>query len=193
MSEHVHSLSPKGNVAHFAQYGKHFQEKVFQCLLTDSRWAAQMAEVMHPDYFELRYLNFLSEKYFAYFTKYRTFPTQQLLVNIARESLVNDSDIILKESDETLNKVLATIQKLPADQRYLIEGHTDDRGSGKHNHDLSARRAKSVVRWFAKKGINAKRFDTAGYGEDRPIATNDTDEGRKANRRVEIHLVDAKK
>jgi outer membrane protein OmpA-like peptidoglycan-associated protein len=104
-----------------------------------------------------------------------------------------DSDVILKESDETLNKVLATIQKLPAEQRYLIEGHTDDRGSGKHNHDLSARRAKSVVRWFAKKGIDAKRFDSAGYGEDRPIATNDTDEGRKSNRRVEIHLVDAKK
>jgi outer membrane protein OmpA-like peptidoglycan-associated protein len=104
-----------------------------------------------------------------------------------------DSDVILKESDETLNKVLATIQKLPVDQRFLIEGHTDDRGSAKHNHDLSARRAKSVVRWFAKKGVDAKRFDSAGYGEDRPIATNDTDEGRKANRRVEIHLVDSKK
>jgi replicative DNA helicase len=97
MSEQVHNLSPKGNVAHFAQYGKHFQEKVFQCLLTDNRWASQMAEVMHPDYFELRYLTFLSDKYFSYFTKYRTFPTPQLLVNIARESLVNDSDIILKE------------------------------------------------------------------------------------------------
>jgi outer membrane protein OmpA-like peptidoglycan-associated protein len=104
-----------------------------------------------------------------------------------------DSDVILKESDETLNKVLATIQKLPVEQRFLIEGHTDDRGSGKHNHDLSARRAKSVVRWFAKKGVDAKRFDSAGFGEDRPIATNETDEGRKANRRVEIHLVDAKK
>ena len=70
---------------------------------------------------------------------------------------------------------------------------TCGRGAVKHNHDLSARRAKSVVAWFAKKGIDAKRFDTAGYGEERPIATNDTDEGRKANRRVEIHLVDAKK
>jgi OOP family OmpA-OmpF porin len=75
----------------------------------------------------------------------------------------------------------------------LIEGHTDDRGAAKYNHDLSARRAKSVVAWFAKKGVDAKRFDSAGFGEERPIATNDTDDGRKANRRVEIHLVDAKK
>ena len=97
MSEQVYSLAPKGNVAHFGQYGKHFQEKIFQCLMTDNRWAAQMAEVMHPEYFELRYLTFLSEKYFSYFTKYRTFPTPQLLVNIARESLGGDSDIILKE------------------------------------------------------------------------------------------------
>lgn len=104
-----------------------------------------------------------------------------------------DSDIILPESDDTLNKVLATIKKLPVGQRFVIEGHTDDRGAADYNRALSARRAKSVVAWFAKAGIDAKRFESAGYGEDRPVATNDTDEGRKANRRVEIHLLDAKK
>jgi OOP family OmpA-OmpF porin len=105
----------------------------------------------------------------------------------------SDSDVILPESDETLSKVLATIQKLAPEQRFLVEGHTDSRGNANWNLDLSARRAKSVIRWFASKGIAAARFDSKGYGQDRPIATNDTDEGRKSNRRVEIHLVDAAK
>ncbi len=100
-----------------------------------------------------------------------------------------DSDRILAVSDETLTKVLTTIQKLAPDQRFVIEGHTDDRGDAKHNKSLSARRAKSVVQWFAKKGVDAKRFDSAGYGEEKPIATNETVDGRQANRRVEIHLV----
>ena len=100
-----------------------------------------------------------------------------------------DSDRILPVSDDTLAKVLSTIEKLPTAQRFGVEGHTDDRGDANHNKELSARRAKSVVRWFVKKGIDAKRFESAGYGEEKPIATNDTAEGRQANRRVEIHLV----
>jgi outer membrane protein OmpA-like peptidoglycan-associated protein len=102
-----------------------------------------------------------------------------------------DSDVILKQSDDTLNKVLATINKLPVEQRFRIEGHTDNRGAAKHNLDLSARRAKSVVAWFGKKGIDAKRFESKGFGQTKPVDTNDTDEGRQHNRRVEIHLLDA--
>ena len=101
-----------------------------------------------------------------------------------------DSDVILKESDDTLNKVLATIQKLPAEQRFRVEGHTDNRGNAKHNKDLSQRRAASVVKWFGKKGVDAKRFESQGFGLEKPIDTNDTDEGRQHNRRVEIHLLD---
>ena len=56
--------------AHFSQYGKSFQEKIFQCFLTDRTWATQMTEVMTPSYFDLKYLQYLSEKYFAYFQKF---------------------------------------------------------------------------------------------------------------------------
>ena len=103
----------------------------------------------------------------------------------------SDSDIILKESDDTLNKVLATIKQLPVEQRFRIEGHTDTRGDDAYNLDLSARRARSVVAWFAKRGIDAKRFEAKGFGETKPVDSNDTDEGRLRNRRVEIHLLEA--
>lgn len=89
--------TPKAGVAHFQSYGKHFQEKILQGLLTDHSWASQMLEVMLPDFFELRYLTYLSEKYFTYFTKYRTFPTQNLLITIVRDDLLNDHDVLLKE------------------------------------------------------------------------------------------------
>ena len=90
-------LQPKSGTAHFQTYGKHFQEKIFQGLLTDHSWASQMQEVMHSDFFELRYLRYLSEKYFAYFVKYRTFPTPALLVSIVKDDLLDDHDVLLKE------------------------------------------------------------------------------------------------
>ena len=52
---------------------------------------------MLPDFFELRYLTYLCEKYFTYFTKYRTFPTPNLLITIVRDDLLNDHDMLLKE------------------------------------------------------------------------------------------------
>lgn len=85
---------PRGQ---FSQYNKPFQEKIFQGLLTDLNWAAQMVEVMRPDFFELRYLEYLCDKYFSYFKQYRCFPTQSLLISIIKESLSEDGDIILRD------------------------------------------------------------------------------------------------
>lgn len=96
MQENV-GTKPRSGTAHFQSYGKHFQEKIFQGLLTDHAWASQMQEVMHPDFFELRYLKYLSEKYFSYFVKYRTFPTPALLISIVKDDLLDDHDILLKE------------------------------------------------------------------------------------------------
>lgn len=92
-----YDVSPSSGVSYFSKYGKHFQEKIFQGLLTDHRWAAQIMEVMHPDFFELKYLTYLSEKYFSYFEKYNTFPTPQLLISIVKEDLSDTGDILLKE------------------------------------------------------------------------------------------------
>ena len=90
-------VQPRSGTAHFQTYGKHFQEKIFQGLLTDHTWASQMQEVMHSDFFELRYLRYLSEKYFTYFVKYRTFPTPALLISIVKDDLLGDHDVLLKE------------------------------------------------------------------------------------------------
>ena len=86
-----------GTNVSFRHYGKSFQEKIFQGLLTDHRWAAQICEVMKSDFFDIRYLNYLTEKYFAYNEKYKCFPTLSLLVTIIKEDLSNDDDIILRD------------------------------------------------------------------------------------------------
>ena len=101
----------------------------------------------------------------------------------------SDRDVIKAESTATLEKVLATIKQLPATNRYRIEGHTDSRGPHDHNVDLSRRRAAAVVAWFTHHGLEASRFESQGFGPDKPIAGNDTPEGLQANRRVEMHIL----
>ena len=81
----------------FSKFGKPFQEKVFQGMLTDTTWASQMIEVVDPSYFDLKYLSFLCDKYFSYQRKYRTFPTLQILITIIKEELKKSSDVILKD------------------------------------------------------------------------------------------------
>ena len=66
-------------------------------MLTDHEWAAQISEVMQPDYFDLRYLAYLSDKYFKYHQKYRCFPTMQLLVSIIKDELKADNNAVLRE------------------------------------------------------------------------------------------------
>lgn len=83
--------------SHFAQYGKQFQETIFHGLTTDHKWAAQMAEVMSHHYFELKYLEFLTEKYFSYFQKYKCFPTMGLLIQIVKDELTESGDVILRD------------------------------------------------------------------------------------------------
>ena len=85
------------NPEFFKRYGKAFQEKIFQCFLTDTPWAVQMIEVMNPDYFELSYLKFLTDKYFSYYNKYKTFPTLPILLTIIKDSLRENKDLVLRD------------------------------------------------------------------------------------------------
>jgi outer membrane protein OmpA-like peptidoglycan-associated protein len=75
------------------------------------------------------------------------------------------------------------------DTNILIEGHTDNTGSDDHNMALSKDRAQSVASYLATVDVASARFSTAGYGEAQPIVTNDTDEGRQKNRRVDIAVM----
>ena len=81
----------------FASYGKDFQEKIVQGLLTDSMWAEQMAEVIDTQFFDLKYLRFLADRYFTYHQKYKDFPTLPLLVSIIRDDLKTGNDTILRD------------------------------------------------------------------------------------------------
>jgi outer membrane protein OmpA-like peptidoglycan-associated protein len=81
----------------------------------------------------------------------------------------------------------------PTIKKMRIEGHTDNRGDAAMNLDLSKRRAASVRTWLVEHGIESGRLESEGYGLTRPIQTNDTDEGRAANRRVEFKITEEDK
>jgi outer membrane protein OmpA-like peptidoglycan-associated protein len=69
-----------------------------------------------------------------------------------------------------------------------IVGHTDNVGSERYNQNLSERRAVSVAQYFESQRVNALRLATAGKGESQPVASNGSEAGRQANRRVEIYV-----
>ncbi len=70
--------------------------------------------------------------------------------------------------------------------KITIAGHTDDRGDERYNRALSERRAKAVSRYLVNAGVDARRLEEIGHGEAHPVAGNETDDGRAANRRIEI-------
>jgi outer membrane protein OmpA-like peptidoglycan-associated protein len=92
------------------------------------------------------------------------------------------------ESYIVLNQIADIMTRYP-DFNMSISGHTDNTGSATANQTLSERRAKACYDYLIKRGIAAERFSHAGFGESRPISSNDTDKGRSLNRRVEFVLV----
>jgi outer membrane protein OmpA-like peptidoglycan-associated protein len=70
-----------------------------------------------------------------------------------------------------------------------VAGHTDSKGTDAYNFDLSRRRANSVASYLGARGVSQQRMEIVAAGETRPVASNDTEEGRARNRRVEITLV----
>ena len=80
---------------------------------------------------------------------------------------------------------LAKVMKDYPDLNVAIEGHTDSVGTAAYNKKLSQRRAEAVKEYMVENGIDANRIKAQGFGEDKPIASNKTKEGRQQNRRVE--------
>ena len=81
---------------------------------------------------------------------------------------------------------LAGILLILPDQHVLIEGHTDSTGSVDHNLNLSQHRANAVLSLLASQGLDRTRLEAIGFGMERPMADNATNEGRRRNRRVEL-------
>lgn len=85
-----------------------------------------------------------------------------------------------------LNAIADRLNETP-NVRVAIQGHTDSVGPATYNQGLSERRAQSVADYLAGRGVSRDRMEVAGFGETRPVATNETREGRAQNRRVEIN------
>jgi len=96
-----------------------------------------------------------------------------------------DKATIKPESKPIIDQIVKLLKDNPG-LKVGIEGHTDSTGTPARNRTLSQQRAGSVVNALVKAGIDAKRLSAAGWGQDKPIADNKTDEGRAKNRRVEI-------
>ncbi|CAM3098970.1 MULTISPECIES: OmpA family protein [Sphingomonas] len=89
---------------------------------------------------------------------------------------------------QTLDQVADILSQYK--QTYIdVYGHTDSTGSDAYNQRLSEQRAVSVADYLASRGVQPARIGTRGFGKSQPIASNDTEEGRAANRRVEIKIV----
>lgn len=80
----------------------------------------------------------------------------------------------------------AAVMAEHADLTVGVEGHTDSVGSDAYNQKLSERRAQAAVDYLVSKGVDASRLQPTGYGESKPVASNDTAEGRAQNRRVDL-------
>ncbi|MDD9909976.1 MAG: OmpA family protein [Ahrensia sp.] len=103
-----------------------------------------------------------------------TFASGQSDIRAEFFRVLNSVAIVLKEFNQSLVNVY---------------GHTDSDGSDAFNQQLSERRAVSVAQYLVQQGTDSRRFYVVGFGEERPIATNATPEGKAQNRRVEIRLV----
>lgn len=99
---------------------------------------------------------------------------------------VNKS-IIRPDALTDLDRLVAVLQKYP-DTNVLVEGHTDNTGTDAINQPLSERRAQAVANVVITRGVTADRLTTQGYGSSQPVGDNATEEGRQANRRVELAI-----
>ncbi|HXA02233.1 MAG TPA: OmpA family protein, partial [Cytophagaceae bacterium] len=97
-----------------------------------------------------------------------------------------------KESFTELDRLVTMLKENPS---LIVEiaGHTDNVGNDDANQDLSEHRSESVVRYLISKGIDPKRLCAKGYGEKFPVASNDTEEGRRQNRRTELIIIESLK
>ncbi len=96
-----------------------------------------------------------------------------------------DKSDLAPEAVTRISKIAAALKSVDIDGAG-VEGHTDSVGSPSYNHELSSRRADTVARELIRDGTDRRLIGSRGFGEDRPIASNNTDSGRARNRRVEI-------
>jgi outer membrane protein OmpA-like peptidoglycan-associated protein len=97
--------------------------------------------------------------------------------------------VLRSESDPVLAEVMRVLKEHPEVELVEIEGHTDETGTEELNQRLGQERANSVLRWLVARGVARDRLVAKGYGSERPLDDNSTDEGRRKNRRVEFRVI----
>lgn len=119
---------------------------------------------------------------------------EQALANAQPQTVYNSNSFETNStemSEAAKQQTVDTLESLKADPELnaRIVGHTDATGSASYNEKLSKKRADAVAAYLEEQGIDASRITTQGMGESTPVATNETEEGRAQNRRVEVFLV----
>lgn len=110
-------------------------------------------------------------------------------INLYAKTILFDvNKSVVKTQAEFILDNIAKIMNENDDFNFIIEGYTDNTGVAEHNLQLSQERADAIKAYLIRKGVKAKRLEAKGYGQTRPIESNDTERGREINRRVEINV-----
>jgi len=161
-------VSSDGRTAYFVSDKSGFgMEDIFRFQLPEGKQAEEISDLE---------MDILSE----------TSGGEIILNNVLFET---DSYMLVETSFVELNNLINYLKKNPK-QKIHIEGHTDNVGGKEHNVTLSENRAAQVYSYLVDRGISSERLSYKGYGESKPISTNNTDVGRKQNRRTSFVIQD---
>jgi len=112
-----------------------------------------------------------------------------IIVTMKDQILFNVDKADIKPASEAgLDRIASVLKRYPKTM-ITVAGHTDNTGHAEYNQKLSERRANAVKFALAEQGIAGDRVSAMGFGADRPVASNETPQGRAENRRVELHIV----
>jgi len=103
-----------------------------------------------------------------------------------------NSSYLTDQAKLEIDKLVQLLADYPG-ASLIVDGHTDATGTAEYNQWLSEKRAESVKKYAVEKGLDESRITTHGYGQTKPVAANNTKEGRQQNRRVEVTIVTNKK
>ncbi|QRO02587.1 OmpA family protein [Archangium violaceum] len=111
-----------------------------------------------------------------------------ILLNLRNDLLFDtDSAVLTEGAISQVSRIGDILTKYPEDH-IRVEGHADSRGTVAYNEALSLRRAEAVARVLTSRGVTPRQMLVLGMGESKPVASNASDDGRSANRRVQLHI-----
>ena len=122
---------------------------------------------------------------------YETRQTELGTMLVLRDVLFEVGSAVLKPGAQQRLDPLADYLLQHSDVRARVDGHTDSTGNAAYNQTLSQQRADAVADYIASRGVSRSRFETYGFGEDRPVGSNVSPSGREENRRVEVTLLNS--